>query len=322
MTPVPISADALRQFRLFQSNDLDDTRERISRVMQPHTLDPLGNVRGSSHMDFVQLGGTGVGLIGFGDSMQVDVDAVDGYHLLMFCVAGHADVEVDRQPHRVDDAHGVLCRPGQRFRARLSQGCEQLVVRIRSKDFAARLTDASASSGFYIGSNRWTAWLQHLQWITSSPDLLRAAQSSARVATGVEYLLLELLAYARADDMLTRRAPSVAPSVVSHAIDFMHARFDEPLRVQDIADAVDVPERTLRDAFQRFKGASPMQFLHQIRLERAYDLLNQIDNARSVSDVALDCGFTHLGRFSVVYREKFGESPSDTYRRIKRLRTV
>ena len=320
MIPVPFNAEALRQHRLFQSNDLDDTREQISRVMQPHTLDPLSHVRGTSHMDFVQLGGTGLGLIGFGDSMQVNVDAVDGYHLLMFCLAGHAQVEVDRRIVQVDEQNAVLCRPGQSFRARLSEGCEQFVVRIRSSEFANRVSSPTAPAGFNIASARWMAWQQHLRWITSSRELLTAAQTSARVATGAEYLLLELLAYAREESDAPIRRLTPAPSVVARAIDVMHERFAEPLRMQDIADAVDVPERTLRDAFQRFKGASPMQLLHQVRLERAHERLSRIDNLQSVSDIALDCGFSHLGRFSIVYREKFGESPSDTYRRIKRLR--
>ncbi len=36
--------------------------------------------------------------------------------------------------------------------------------------------------------------------------------------------------------------------------------------------------------------------------------------ARSVTDVALECGFSHLGRFSTRYRALFGESPSETGR--------
>jgi AraC-like DNA-binding protein len=31
-----------------------------------------------------------------------------------------------------------------------------------------------------------------------------------------------------------------------------------------------------------------------------------------ISSIALDCGFQHLGRFSLSYRETYGESPRDT----------
>jgi transcriptional regulator GlxA family with amidase domain len=36
-----------------------------------------------------------------------------------------------------------------------------------------------------------------------------------------------------------------------------------------------------------------------------------------VTEVALDHGFGHLGRFAIVYAERFGEPPSVTARRCK-----
>lgn len=51
MPPTPFDPLALREHRLFESRDLDETRERISRVMQPHALLPDGSRHGPSHMD-------------------------------------------------------------------------------------------------------------------------------------------------------------------------------------------------------------------------------------------------------------------------------
>jgi len=36
--------------------------------------------------------------------------------------------------------------------------------------------------------------------------------------------------------------------------------------------------------------------------------------AAGVTKVALDCGFSHLGRFAAQYRAQFGELPSQTAR--------
>jgi transcriptional regulator GlxA family with amidase domain len=36
-----------------------------------------------------------------------------------------------------------------------------------------------------------------------------------------------------------------------------------------------------------------------------------------IADIALNCGFTHLGRFAIAYSEKFGELPSETLEKIR-----
>ncbi len=50
-------------------------------------------------------------------------------------------------------------------------------------------------------------------------------------------------------------------------------------------------------------------------MERARQALLGPEPASSVTGIALDWGFAHLGRFSVEYRERFGECPSQTLRR-------
>ena len=37
--------------------------------------------------------------------------------------------------------------------------------------------------------------------------------------------------------------------------------------------------------------------------------------AVTVTDIALQWGFGHLGKFSVAYKQRFGESPSTIFRR-------
>jgi transcriptional regulator GlxA family with amidase domain len=44
-------------------------------------------------------------------------------------------------------------------------------------------------------------------------------------------------------------------------------------------------------------------------------LLGANRNEGCVTEIATELGFTELGRFSVRYRQMFGESPSETLRR-------
>ncbi len=58
-----------------------------------------------------------------------------------------------------------------------------------------------------------------------------------------------------------------------------------------------------------------MEFLTEQRLQRVREKLLKPHPEASITSIALDCGFRHLGRFSQVYRSRFGERPSDTFQK-------
>ncbi|HKT65186.1 MAG TPA: anthranilate 1,2-dioxygenase regulatory protein AndR [Burkholderia sp.] len=313
MSPTSFEPLALRAHRLFESRDLDETRERISRVMQPHALLPSGRVHGASHMDFVRLGGLGMGTIAFGDAMRVQVDAVDGYYLLMFCLSGQAEVHAMGRRLGVDGQTGVLCAPGERFDAVLSADCEQFVLRIDAATVGSLTGDPRATLDpvLHISDTALAAWRQQLMLVARSPELLERANANPRVASQLEHLLIDLLIEGHPPSALSARHDP-APGFVRRAQEFVNAHYAQPLQLADIVQAANVPERTLRDAFLQFRGMSPMQYLRATRLDHARELLRGSVSERRVADIALDCGFMHLGRFAIAYREKFGESPSET----------
>jgi transcriptional regulator GlxA family with amidase domain len=88
--------------------------------------------------------------------------------------------------------------------------------------------------------------------------------------------------------------------------------------LQDIARAAGVPQRTLLENFRRFRDSSPIRFLRDLRLDRANTLLLTEGMERHVCEIAVECGFGHLGRFAQEYCERFGESPSQSVARAKR----
>jgi AraC-like DNA-binding protein len=63
-----------------------------------------------------------------------------------------------------------------------------------------------------------------------------------------------------------------------------------------------------------------MAYLRTVRMHASREELRRNECERSIAEVALGCGFTHLGRFSVDYRHSFGETPSQTRNRRRRVR--
>src|SRR5215475_1816936 len=105
------------------------------------------------------------------------------------------------------------------------------------------------------------------------------------------------------------------PDGIRRAVETMRANVGHRWSVTQLAEVAEVSPRTLQRQFMRFFGKSPQAVWHEIGLEQArYELLRGAGGGR-VSDVALRCGFPHLGRFSADYRRRYREAPSSTLKR-------
>ncbi|OCJ66496.1 hypothetical protein A6U97_25975 [Agrobacterium tumefaciens] len=113
------------------------------------------------------------------------------------------------------------------------------------------------------------------------------------------------------------RTSSAIPRYVKKAIDYMEAHAAEPLTIIDVSRASGTSVRSLQNAFQQFKGTTPLNYLRNFRLRIARAKLTS-SQCFTVADAARESGFTHLGRFSEAYCHAFGEYPSDTTKRLKR----
>ncbi len=119
----------------------------------------------------------------------------------------------------------------------------------------------------------------------------------------------------------TTPGPGAAlPGDVARVLHWARGHLQDPIRLGGLAQIAGVPPRTLETHFMRFLRSAPMAWLRQARLSHARRTLLASDARATVSQVALDCGFTQLGRFAAAYCRRFGELPSETLRRIRRSR--
>jgi AraC-like DNA-binding protein/tetratricopeptide (TPR) repeat protein len=108
---------------------------------------------------------------------------------------------------------------------------------------------------------------------------------------------------------------SLLPRGIRRALDAMRANAGHYWSVNELAETAGLSSRTLQRQFREFLGKSPRAALCDIRFEKARRELLQGAPDAKVMDVAQRCGFPHCGRFSVEYRRRFGETPSQTVKR-------
>src|SRR5690606_21974840 len=91
-----------------------------------------------------------------------------------------------------------------------------------------------------------------------------------------------------------------APYYVRRVERFVRENLLAELTLADLAAASGVSARTLHDGFRRYRHTTPMLYLKNLRLELAHQkLLNATDE--SVTDIAMECHFTHLSKFAKEY---------------------
>ena len=101
--------------------------------------------------------------------------------------------------------------------------------------------------------------------------------------------------------------------IARKAQEFIEEHYDGCFRMEDLCRETGVGVRTVQRCFKDYFDVTVTEYLKTKRLDAAHrDLGAAHPNTDTVTDIALQHGFGHLGRFSVEFKERFGESPGVT----------
>ena len=94
---------------------------------------------------------------------------------------------------------------------------------------------------------------------------------------------------------------------IRQMLSFIQLHYTEPVSVQQIADSAFISRRECMRSFQWVLGTSPIQYVIDLRLRKAKQLLLETDFP--VMEIGARCGFPDQSYFTRVFREKTGVSP-------------
>lgn len=97
--------------------------------------------------------------------------------------------------------------------------------------------------------------------------------------------------------------------LVREAMTLIEQNIEEPLKVPEIADMLDVSQRQLERHFKKHVGCTLVQFGLHTRLQNARLLLISTD--LSVREIATASGFNTLSHFAYSFGKFFGRRPSE-----------
>jgi AraC-like DNA-binding protein len=87
----------------------------------------------------------------------------------------------------------------------------------------------------------------------------------------------------------------------------MRERLSDPITVADLAEQVSLSPSAFSHLFRDVTGRSPYQFLKEMRLDRARELL--VDGQWAVARISKEVGYASVSHFIREFRGRFGATP-------------
>ena len=246
---------------------------------------------------------------------------------LSLCIVaqGRKAVTVDGATYEYDPFHYLVLNSHLHFQAEILQASpaepflsfvlqiDPSVVRQVSSDMIERRTTAFRHrtpdkeppdpDGFVSALDQELAGavLRFLRSIDTGADRRVLAPMYLREMV---YRVLQREQYSR---LLAIAAAESASNPVSAVLEYVRAHLSEPLTVADLAEQVSLSPSAFAHLFREITGRSPYQFVKEIRLDKARELL--IDGQLTVVRVAQEVGYGSVSHFISEFRGRFGVTP-------------
>ena len=95
--------------------------------------------------------------------------------------------------------------------------------------------------------------------------------------------------------------------------EYIRVHLSDAITLDDLALVIGLTTRHLNRAFRATFSGTPMQYIVGLRMEKAMRML--IETRAPITEIALDCGFSHPQHFAASFSKAVGCSPSEFRRR-------
>ncbi|AJE14881.1 helix-turn-helix transcriptional regulator [Stutzerimonas balearica] len=306
--------------RIFDHADPHAVSDYVNEHVGPHCIRLSAKTRPEASLSHRKFGRIDLCQISYGGRVQVTSPALENLYHLQVLQRCHCLWRGGRgQEHVFTPGELLLINPDDVVDLTYSDDCEKLIVKLP----AAFLEQACLE-------NRWKAPREgirfaesryRLEQIDGFDSLLGLVCHEAESASSVG-LVQEQYSRIIASKLLCLLTNNVSREglescpTFGRLVDYIEEHIKQDITVEQLAELAHMSPRSLYVLFERKAGTTPKSFIRQRKLERVRCSLSDPEGGvRNVTEVAMDYGFLHLGRFSESYRNAFGELPSDTLRR-------
>lgn len=296
-------------------------RAALARVYTQVRLEPLDRHPAFDiELNNFQLPNAGISYVRYSAAVRLTFPESNLF-TQKFPIRGSGEVLIKGEPIILNPESSEVSSPGTSYASQFDASYEHLILRLDAKALTQKLVALTGSPlrtpirvepQQTFASARTSALRNLFMYLVGELSTAKSPLPAAMLRQMEQTFMVSFL-YANAhnySELLERRPPDVAPWQVRRAEEFIKANWNKPILIEDIAEATNASARSIFRTFKQTRGYSPLAFVKQVRMQQAQRLLKHADAATSVTNIALDCGYSNLSAFSKDYRRAFGELPS------------
>lgn len=284
------------------------------RIRMPATGHPCASL---SHRNFSKLD---LCRISYGASVRVTSPALESIFHLQILLRGHCVSRSGKHELALAPGELLLINPDDPVDLTYSDDCEKFILKVPVVLLESICTEQRwqrPEEGVRFLQSRYR--LDELSGFTSLLSMVCMEAETELPLLRVQ----EHYAHIVGAKMLSLMQTNVSRECLGgqnvsfeRILDYIDSNLKHDLNSDKLAEQARMSVRSFYTLFERHLGITPQQYIRQRKLESIRACLSDPNcPVRSLTEVALDYGFLHLGRFAEHYRRQFGERPSETLKR-------
>ncbi|KAA1170842.1 AraC family transcriptional regulator [Marinobacter salinexigens] len=309
-------SQSLAAATIFHGAHPEAVSEFVNRHIGGHHLDLIGGENRAASLSFREFAGFGLSRISYGNHVRVKTPALEDVYHFQVVTRGECRWRSGSDKLALRRGQALMVNPDEAVDLEYSPACEKIIIKV---PMAVMNTVQGTDSRANVRFSRTPVDLRGCPSLTSVLDAVFAefdevpeGEPSEISGSYREIILKKLLkVFPSNQDEMTSGAK--LPPGIHRILRFIEENVKEEIDVKELSEVSNMSTRSIYNAFSRAFSTTPKAYVKQVKLRNLREDLLQ-GRCRNVTEVALDYGFSHLGRFSSDYRKLFGELPSETLR--------
>ena len=105
------------------------------------------------------------------------------------------------------------------------------------------------------------------------------------------------------------RKETRSTGVIDRAKEYIMANYKKDISLDDVSKEVDISPYYFSKIFKEATGENFIEYLTNIRIEKAKELLNDTD--MSMKEICVEVGYSNPNYFSRIFKKNVGVSPTE-----------